>query len=347
MAYRLKTIFTLVSAALSGLFGYLLAEGVMGLNVLLAALFAAFAFGLAWAVALRAFSIATGDRMMVHIMTVCAVPLLLLNTIADYSSAAAVRNIVATRIGDQNRVTNDKVGEVKRIEKRLAEIKSGWKTTYLSPDAYQAEIDNLQGDFLFKRSKGCTDTSLPDSRAHCAKIASAKAHKSMAEQRQKEDKEAYDLGIQLAAAKEASAGVVTHANATEAATRAFVSWALLTRNLSDDNTVWGMNTVMLITTIALMIVICGLSHYIGTIHGREHLAQTKGDEEPSYVAPRVEGPAAARAPIPLKEVHDSLVVVEGRAQPNSTEIDAMMAMAREALERYRSNNPFAKQEGRA
>jgi len=357
-AIWLKWVFTIGSMALSGLFGYLSAEGVMGLNLILATIFAGVAFGLAWAVEQRAYSLAVGDTTMAKIMAVIAIPCLVFNTIADYSSAAAVRNIVATKIGDLNRVTNDKVGEVRRLEQRIAEIKgqAAWKTTYLSPDAYQSEIDNLQSDgIIVKRSKNCTDQTLPDTRVHCGKIATAKAHKSMAEERQRLDKEINDLGLQLAKAKEASGVVTTHANATEAATRAYVSWALLTRNLSEDNTVWGQNSMLLFSTAILMLLIAGLSHYIGTVEGREHMAAMSrgGQEDFTFVAPQLPGPAAARAPIPLKaepipagQSGPNMVVIDGREQRNSTQTDALIAAALAALKKYETS-PFAKQEGAA
>lgn len=352
-AIWLKWVFTTGSMVLSGMFGYLTAEGVFGLNLILAAIFAAVAFGLAWSVEQRAYSIAIGDITMGKIMAVIAVPCLVFNTIADYSSAAAVRNIVATKIGDMNRVTNDKVGEVKRLETRLDEIKAqtAWKTTYLSPDAYSSEIDNLQGDFLFKRSKGCTDTSLPDSRAHCAKIASAKAHKSMAEERQRLDREVNEIGLQLAKAKEASGTVTTHANATEAATRAYVSWALLTRNLSEDNTVWGQNSMLLFSTVILMLLISGISHYIGTVEGRDYVRDRDGQEQFTFTAPQVAGPVEAREPIPLRVVEPgqparNTVIISGVEQPNSTQTDALIARAMQALEKY-EQSPFAQGGGKA
>ncbi len=346
-AVRLKVVFTVVSAALSGLFGYLLAEGVFGLNILLCALFACFAFGLAWSVALRAYSITVGDTLMANIMTIICVPLLALNTIADYSSAAAVRNIVATKIGDVNRVTSDKIGEIKRIEGRQAAIlaRPVMSAFLESPEAYKARIQNLEGDAtIMKRSGNCQNQTRDDTREHCKRLQEAKEGLAQAEDRIKLNSELKKLDEALVAAKAATAGITTHANASEAATRAFVSWALLTRNLSEDNTSWGTNAIMLLTTIALMVVICGLSHYIGTVHGREHMAG--GGEAFSLTAAQLTGPAEAREPIPLKAADANLVVINGREQRDSTQTDALMAAAMEALRRY-ENSPFAAKGGTA
>lgn len=347
-AVRLKTVFTVVSASLSGLFGYLLAEGVMGLNILLAALFASFAFGLAWAVAFRAYSEQTGDRLMVRVMTVVIVPLLVLNTIADYSSAAAVRNIVATKIGDVNRVSSDKIGEIKRIEGRQSAIlaRPVMSAFLESPDAYKARIQNLEGDAtIMKRSGNCQNQTRDDTRDHCKRLQDAKEGLGQAEERIKLNAELKKLDEALVAAKAATAGITTHANASEAATRAFVSWALLTRNLSEDNTSWGTNAVMLLTTIALMVVICGFSHYIGTVHGRDHMA-SNGTADFTFTAPALPGPAEARAPIPLKPVTDNLVVIDGREQPDSSNTDALIARALAVMELY-ENSPYARKAGAA
>lgn len=349
--FYVKWIVKGASMILCGVFGYLTLQHVFPLNYILAALFGVVPLAMSLAIEKRAYDETIGDSSISKPLLVLSIICGAFVGIADYSSAVAMRDIVAAQLGDMNRVTTDKVGEVKRIEKRIAEIKGGWKTTYLSPDAYQAEIDNLQGDFLFKRSKGCTDTSLPDSRAHCAKIASAKAHKSMAEQRQKEDKEAYDLGIQLAAAKEASAGVVTHANPTEAATKAFVSWGRLTLAPNATEMAWGQNAILLFMTVLVVSLISIISHIIGVERGREFLRQSS-DGAFTFTAPRVAGPAEAREPIPLKS-HDTttnLAVVNGREQPGSTANDQLRDQALSLLaqvEKRLSTSGFAKQEGRA
>jgi len=41
--------------------------------------------------------------------------------------------------------------------------------------ALKAEINNLEGDFVYKRSRQCADVTLPDSRKHCDKITAAKS----------------------------------------------------------------------------------------------------------------------------------------------------------------------------
>lgn len=355
-ALRLKWVLTIGSMILSGLFGYLAAEGVPVLNVILAAIFASFAYGLAWAVEQRAYCEVLGDSAQSRALLLMAILCGTLNMVADYSSSTAVREIVSTRLGDINRVTNDKVGEVKRLSTAIEDIKGqvAWKTSYDAPDTYRADIANLEGDqTIMKRSKGCTDQTLPDTKAHCQKISNAKAHLAMAEQRAKLDHELASLSTQLAEAKKASASVETHANSNAAATRAFVSWGLLTRNLSEDNMVWGQNTILLLTTIVLVVMITVLSHIIGTIEGRIYL-EVHGDDGFTLTAPRLARPDhVPAAAIPLKAQaapphHDTTnyVVINGKAQPHSTQTDQLIAMATAALARY-EKSPFAKTEGQA
>lgn len=348
-AYYVKWVVKGGSMILCGVYGYLTLQHVWPLNYFMAGIFGIVPLAMSWVIEKRAYDTTIGDfelaRPLLALATICGIFV----AIADYSSAVAMRDIVAAHLGDMNRVTNDKVGEVARLEKRINELKGGWKTTYLSPDAYQAELDNLTGDGLYKRSKGCTDTTLPDSRAHCAKIASAKAHKSMAEQRQKEDKEVYEIGMQLAAAKEASAGVTTHANPTEAATKAFVSWGRLTLSPNATEMAWGQNAILLFMTALVVSLISIVSHVIGVERGREFI-RANGGTGFTFTAPRLPGPAEAKEPIPLRAVDTNLVVISGHEQPNTTANDQLRAQALQIIDEIKKGmkrSPFAHQEGNA
>lgn len=63
-----------------------------------------------------------------------------------------------------------------RLNRSLEEKKAAnpWAAS-TNAIALKAEIANLEGDFIFKRSKQCADVTLPESRQHCAKITSAKS----------------------------------------------------------------------------------------------------------------------------------------------------------------------------
>lgn len=68
--------------------------------------------------------------------------------------------------------------------KNLAELQAQqpWVAT-VTADGLRAELANLTGDFVFKRSKQCTDVTLPDSRKHCDQIADVKTRIGLAEQK--------------------------------------------------------------------------------------------------------------------------------------------------------------------
>lgn len=63
-----------------------------------------------------------------------------------------------------------------RLEK-VSEESSRWSTT-ATPAGLAAEIANMEGDFLFKRSRQCADVTKPDSRAFCDKLAGLRARVS-------------------------------------------------------------------------------------------------------------------------------------------------------------------------
>lgn len=64
------------------------------------------------------------------------------------------------------------------LEKLQAE--QPWVAT-VSADGLRAELANLEGDFIFKRSKQCTDVTLPDSRKHCDRVAEVRTRIGLAE----------------------------------------------------------------------------------------------------------------------------------------------------------------------
>lgn len=334
---------------LSSYFGFVIGEGVFPLNFVLAALCAAVAYAVSIMFERGAVFQAHNLRGRAVNCWIVGMLFAISNVMMDYSSAAALRDAVQTAANNINNVADTRKSEVKRIEERIGEIKrqNAWATVFEAPDAYQAEIDNLQGDFLFKRSKQCGDTSLPDSRAHCAKIASAKAHKAMAEQRQVLAKEMATLDVELVKAKNTSAETKTHANPAVAQVRAISAWFTGDKQLNENTSFWGGNSIMLLMTILVNAGLIYLGNEIG--HARA-VKMGGGPENFTFTAPRVEGPPEAREPIPLKVVEPgqprNTVIINGAEQPNSTQTDAMLAQAMKMLERY-ERSPFAQQEGKA
>lgn len=337
--------------SLSSYFGWVIGEGVVPLNFVLAALCAAVAYAVSIMFERGAMFQANGLRSRAVNCWVIGVLFAISNCMMDYSSAAALRDAVQTAATNINNVADTRKSEVKRIEERIAEIKrqTAWATVFEAPAAYQAEIDNLQGDFLFKRSKQCGDTSLPDSRAHCAKIASAKAHKAMAEQRQGLAKEMAQLDVDLSKAKNTSAETKTHANPAVAQVRAISAWFTGDKVLNENASFWGGNSIMLLMTVLVNAGLIYLGNEIG--HARAVKMGAVRPEQFTFTAPQVAGPVEAREPIPLRVVEPgqparNTVIISGVEQPNSTQTDALIARAMQALEKY-EQSPFAQGGGKA
>jgi len=75
------------------------------------------------------------------------------------------------------------------LEKRLADLQegkgagSGWVSTK-PVAAWQAEIGNMEGDRIYKRSKQCANVTIPESRAFCDKLTAARANLAAAAEMQ-------------------------------------------------------------------------------------------------------------------------------------------------------------------
>ena len=323
------------------------------LNIVLAALCASVAFGVSMMFERGAVFDTLGMRRRAVNCWIVGLLFAGANIMFDYSSAAAVREAVSVAASNLNNVSDTRKSEVKRIEERISDIKrqTSWATVFQAPDAYQAEIDNLMSDgIIVKRSKGCTDQTLPDTRAHCAKIATAKAHLAMAQDRQKLSKEMAQLDIDLIKAKDNSVSSKTHANPAMAQVRAISAWFTGERSLNETTSFWGGNSIMLLMTILVNAGMIYLGNEIGHSRG-ENIARERGidphAQQFTFTAPRLEGPTAAREPVPLKPIDSNRVVINGQTQSNSSETEALLAMAREALERYSRNSPFSTDGGRA
>ena len=347
--YIINAVLTACSMSLSSYFGWVIGEGVVPLNFVLAALCAAVAYAVSIMFERGAVFQAHGMHSRAVNCWIIGVLFAISNVMMDYSSAAALRDAVQTAATNINNVADTRKSEVKRIEERIAEIKrqTAWATVFEAPAAYQAEIDNLQGDFLFKRSKQCGDTSLPDSRAHCAKIASARAHKAMAEQRQSLAKEMAGLDVDLSKAKNTSAETKTHANPAVAQVRAISAWFTGDKVLNENASFWGGNSIMLLMTVLVNAGLIYLGNEIG--HARAVKMSGGGQKEHfTFTAPQIHGPPEAREPIPLRVLDPgrNTVIINGAEQPNSTQNDALIARAMAALERY-EQSPFAHKGGAA
>ena len=104
----------------------------------------------------------------------------------------------ASYTGNAN-IVRDLEAKVKRLE-----AKHDWQKSMETPEAYEAKITGMQGDLIFKRSKGCTNATLDDSRAFCTKLASLKAEQAVAADRAIVAIEIKDAQKELIAARKTS-----------------------------------------------------------------------------------------------------------------------------------------------
>lgn len=103
-----------------------------------------------------------------------------------YSSSIRVGDMQQS--GFKNASLETQQANLSAAQKALADLQSDRKKAVAERDAkmaanpwaantnavgIKAEIESLKGDFVFKRSKQCKDVTLPESRAHCDKIAKA------------------------------------------------------------------------------------------------------------------------------------------------------------------------------
>lgn len=95
---------------------------------------------------------------------------------------------------------------VRDLEAKVSRLRSkhDWQKSMETPEAYEAKIAGMQGDLIFKRSKGCTNATLDDSRAFCARLASLKAEQAIAADRAIVAIEIKDAEKELIAARKTS-----------------------------------------------------------------------------------------------------------------------------------------------
>jgi hypothetical protein len=330
--------------SLSGYFGWVLGEGIALLGLFLAAMCAGVAF-LVSAMFHRA-AVYLNEGMWPGAVRCWAVGCLFLaaNVVFDYSSASAVREQVTVAASNANTAADDVRTKIAGISKEIAarENEAAWRTELRSPQAYQAEIDRLEGDRVFTRSKSCGDASLPDSRDLCRQRAEAISHKSMAERRIQLLEEVKRLRAELVEAQKQSGETVHHANPALAQAKMLGSWFALNRNLSDAQLFWTQNGTMLIMALLVNLGLAYLGHELGSSRpayreepstGHDHILGRNilTDQRPPDV--RHNDPP----PIPLRPAPSSanvtFITPSGKRGLDANDIDKLLAAAQEALDR--------------
>lgn len=297
------------SMALSAYFGWSIGEGVFPLNLILAVLCAVVAFGVATMFRRAAEYDQEGYRLAAIRCWIIGSLFLFANIIFDYSSAAALREQVAVHATNQNVMADDVRARIKSVETEISarERETAWRTELRSPQAYQAEIDQLEGDRIFTRSKRCGDVSLPDSRDLCEKRKNAIAAKSMAERRIQLLEEVKQLRSERDTLMGRSETTQHAANPALAQIKMLGSWFTLTRNPTEAQAFWTQNSVMLVMAILVNIGLAYLGHEMGSYRTAAPVGAQIDPDPPRYApqfALRDERPPEARAadpsPIPLR-----------------------------------------------
>jgi len=334
------------SMCLSFYFGWTIGENVFPLNIILGLLCCVVAFGVA--IMFRRGAEYDQDGMKIAAIRCWIIGSLFLaaNMIFDYSSAAALREQVAVAASNQNVAADDVRSRIKQIDKEIAarEAETAWKTELRSAQAYQAVIDQLEGDRIFARSKRCGDVSLPDSRDLCQKRQEAIASKSMAERRVQLLEEMKQLRSERDALMGQSQTTQHAANPALAQIKMLGSWFTFSRNLNDAQQFWTQNSIMLVMSILVNLGLAYLGHEMGSIRRTE--PEPARHEPASYqYALSDQRPPEARtrdpAPVPLRPVpggstaNVTIIGDPSRRPLTKDEFDHIMGPAWEALEKMK------------
>lgn len=289
------------SMCLSGYFGWVLGEGVFPLNIVLAVMCAAVAYGVSLMFERAAGYNILGLRSNAIICWAIGTLFLCANTLFDYSSAAAVRDAVATAATNANNKASDARAQVDLLRKNISDAKatSAWQAALQPPSAYEGIIRNLEGNAtIMKRSKGCQDQTLPDTKDHCQKITDAKANLAMAQQREVTSRQISKWEQELGQATSKADTTDFNSNPALAQVRAVTSWFKLDRNLTDTNIFWGQNAIMLLMTVLVNACLAFLGNELGTTQAM--MMRGQGYEPPPGYQLALAGPQQPPGPQPLR-----------------------------------------------
>lgn len=339
------------SMCLSGYFGWVIGEGVFPLNVVLALMCAAVAFGVSMMFERAAGYNVVGYRGNAIVCWMIGALFLAANVLFDYSSAAAVRDAVATAATNQNNKAADVRGQIDLLRKNIDDAKrtTTWQAALQPATAYESEIHNLEGDrTIMARSKGCTDQTRDDTRAHCQKISDARANLAMAQQKKTYEGQIERWERELGQLTAKAETTLLASNPAVAQVKAIVSWVVQTKDVTETNIFWGQNAVMLLMTVLVNAGLAFLGNEIGTMRGADYVAASRESEhhdiEPrrlSYVSAPAREPAREHAREAGRDTTETIILAGTEAgdvrvhaaDPNADEI---LRRAQDAAARARS-----------
>ncbi len=342
---------TLCSMVLSGFFGYVIGEGMAPLNYVLAVVASGAAYSVSMWFKRAAFNKKMGDFPRAKRCLVAGILCLSANVLFDFASAAALRDQVATQISNVNVKATNRETDLKIINDEIASIKAqtAWSKPHKSEEAYKAEIKDLEGKAdIMKRSKDCSDQTRPDTKEHCQALSAARGNLADLKQKTLLDARLRELEKKRDGAVAAAEGTQHKSNPAVAVIRMVGAIALQKQQLSESEAFWTGLVIMLLMTGLINASLYSLATEIGELRAAEFAAEHPGF---TFTAPQVAGPVEAREPIPLRVVEPgqparNTVIISGVEQPNSTQTDALIARAMQALEKY-EQSPFAQGGGKA
>lgn len=203
------------------------------------------------------------------------------SVLTDYGSAAAIRNASTVEASNQNTLARDARAEVKRLEKRIGEIRAtaSWRSSFLAPGAYEKMIvaAELIRDNEAKRG-GCGRICEQKTK----ELQQLRADKANAENRLALKAELVQLERELVEAKSKSADTLETASPALAQIKSLVSWVNFDRNITENKIFWGNNAIILIGALFANIGIIALAFERGL-----HVIQegSQGQREQRHAAP--------------------------------------------------------------
>jgi len=333
--------FVLINASmcLTAWFGWSLAADVPLLGILLAAIFAMITRGVGRFFLLAARYEAGGHHVMALQWMVLGVACGIVNILTDYGTSAAIRDASIVSSTNVNNTAKDARHEITRLKKRISEIRATtqWRSTYLSPDAYDAQVlalknETERGRNIWQRSKECTNTTVASSERVCKAIAAAIAAKANAANRLSLKAELVQLERELVEAKARSNDNQAVSNPAIAQVRSIVAWVGLTKDASQNKIWWGNQGIMLITCILMTAAIIGLSIEQGFREGR-HDPEPQRSRPPTRALPDATPLMAEATPeAAAASRRDGMHVYEKTTRVETRKDDAFARMMREAAE---------------
>jgi len=258
------------SMFLSGYYGYSLMLGEMPFAGIMFVVCAIVAFLVSLLVRLASLRFQRGEWVSFVMASVMAGIAIFFNIVSDYSSATILRDHYMVSVYNDNRLHENAVAEVKRLEKAMGNLRAetAWRTKFEAPETYAALITEQKqrtdrGRNIFARTKQCTDTTLAISEQVCREIARLEAQRANAIRRQVILAELKTLGEQLEVARREVESNKKLTNPALAQTRAITAWFTLNRQSTDGVDWWGGKSIMLYLTVLLTGLITILGWELG------------------------------------------------------------------------------------